>query len=69
MKLKKPDQSIAYFGFITGLAVGIAASVLLTRTKCNTIKEEQTSKQTDFIKTNEIADHLAYLGHQAELGL
>ncbi|WP_449438967.1 hypothetical protein [Pedobacter steynii] len=41
-------------------------SILFTRIRAITIKEEQSSKQTNFIKTDEIADYLAYLGHRAE---
>ncbi|ATP56135.1 hypothetical protein CPT03_06485 [Pedobacter ginsengisoli] len=66
MKLKKVDPSITYFGFITGLSIGIVVSILFTRTRTITIKEEQSSKQTNLIKTDEIADYLAYLGHRAE---
>ena len=67
MKLKKIDPSIAYFGFVAGLSIGIVVSVLFTKKiRTITIKEEQSSKQANFIKTDELADHLAYLGHRAE---
>jgi hypothetical protein len=66
MKFKKADHSKTSFGFIAGLAVGIVVSVLFTQNKAGTIKKEQMNKQIDLVKTGEIADHLAYLGHQAE---
>lgn len=66
MKFKKVDHSRTSFGFIAGLAVGIVVGVLFTQNKAGTINEEQTNTQTDHIKTDEIANHLAYLGHQAE---
>lgn len=66
MKFKKVDHSRASFGFIAGLAVGIVVGVLFTQNKTGTIKEEQTNAQADLVRTDEIANHLAYLGHQAE---
>nr|WP_068892377.1 hypothetical protein [Pedobacter panaciterrae] len=67
MKFKKVDYPITSFGFIAGLAVGIVVGVLFTQAKtAGKVKEGQTNEQTDLIKTNEVADHLAYLGHKAE---
>jgi hypothetical protein len=66
MKFKKANHSKTSFGFIAGLAVGIVVGVLFTQNKSGITKEEQVNEQTDFVRTDKIADHLAYLGHQAE---
>jgi len=66
MKFKKVEHAKTPFGFIAGLAVGIVVGVLFIQNKAVTVKQEQMNKQTDLVKTEEIANHLAYLGHQAE---
>ena len=66
MKFKKVEHTKASFGFITGHVVGIVVGILFIQNKAGTVKQEQMNKQTDLVKAEEIANHLAYLGHQAE---